>query len=256
MHIVLIRWCMDFSGLVLAEAVLSYVGVGVDPTMNSLGNMINGARLEMAREPMVWWSLAAAFVFMFVLVLAANLFADAVRDAFDPQPEGRTGKCRRNDVLQSDGRRPAAPSSPAATARCAPWTASASNRPRRDLRAAGRIGLRQVHDRPVPHATAAPPGRDCLRQGAAGRPRICCSLPELAMREVRGGRIAMIFQEPMTSLNPVLTVGDQIAEVLAAPPAAARRGGARRASWSCSTRSASPIRDAGSTSIPTSSPAA
>jgi peptide/nickel transport system permease protein len=43
----------------------------------------------MAREPMVWWSLAAAFVFMFVLVLAANLFSDAVRDAFDPRV--RTG---------------------------------------------------------------------------------------------------------------------------------------------------------------------
>jgi peptide/nickel transport system permease protein len=53
--------------------------------MNSFGLMINAARLEMAREPMVWWSLAAAFVFMFVLVLAANLFADAVRDAFDPR---------------------------------------------------------------------------------------------------------------------------------------------------------------------------
>jgi peptide/nickel transport system permease protein len=85
MHLVLIAVVLDFSGLVLAEAVLSYVGVGVDPTMDSWGNMINGARLEMAREPMVWWSLAAAFVFMFTLVLAANLFADAVRDAFDPR---------------------------------------------------------------------------------------------------------------------------------------------------------------------------
>ena len=85
MHIVLITVVLDFSGLVLAEAVLSYVGVGVDPTMFSWGNMINSARLEMAREPMVWWSLLAAFVFMFVLVLAANLFADAVRDAFDPR---------------------------------------------------------------------------------------------------------------------------------------------------------------------------
>ena len=47
--------------------------------------MINSARLEMAREPVVWWSLAAAFVFMFVLVLAANVFSDAVRDAFDPR---------------------------------------------------------------------------------------------------------------------------------------------------------------------------
>ncbi|HEY9398104.1 MAG TPA: ABC transporter permease [Burkholderiales bacterium] len=85
MHIVLISLVMDFSGLVLAEAVLSYIGVGVDPSMISFGTMINAARLEMAREPMVWWTLTAAFVFMFALVLAANLFADAVRDAFDPR---------------------------------------------------------------------------------------------------------------------------------------------------------------------------
>jgi peptide/nickel transport system permease protein len=76
---------MDFSGLVLAEAVLSYVGIGVDPNTISFGTMINAARMELAREPMVWWSLAAAFAFMFALVLAANLFADAVRDAFDPR---------------------------------------------------------------------------------------------------------------------------------------------------------------------------
>lgn len=85
MHIVLIATVMDFSGLVLAEAVLSYVGVGVDPSMISFGTMINAARLEMAREPMVWWALVSAFFFMFVLVLSANLFADAVRDAFDPR---------------------------------------------------------------------------------------------------------------------------------------------------------------------------
>ena len=84
-HIVIIAMVMDFSGLVLAEAVLSYVGVGVDPSTTSFGTMINSARLEMAREPTVWWSLASAFGFMFVLVLAANLFADAVRDGFDPR---------------------------------------------------------------------------------------------------------------------------------------------------------------------------
>lgn len=85
MHLVMIALVMDFSGLVLAEAVLSYVGIGVDPTTISFGTMINMARAELAREPMVWWSLVAAFAFMFVLVLAANLFADVVRDAFDPR---------------------------------------------------------------------------------------------------------------------------------------------------------------------------
>ena len=89
MHIVLIAVVMDFSGLVLAEAVLSYIGIGVDPSTISFGTMINTARLELAREPVVWWSLVAAFTFMFVLVLAANLFADAVRDAFDPRLAGR-----------------------------------------------------------------------------------------------------------------------------------------------------------------------
>jgi peptide/nickel transport system permease protein len=85
MHLILIAMVMDFSGLVLAEAVLSYVGVGVDPTTFSYGTMINAARLELSREPIVWWSLVAAFVFMLLLVLSANLFADAVRDAFDPR---------------------------------------------------------------------------------------------------------------------------------------------------------------------------
>jgi len=84
-HIVVITLVLEFSSLVLAEAVLSYIGVGVDPSTISFGTMINAARLEMAREPMVWWSLAAAFVFMLALVLAANLFADAVRDGFDPR---------------------------------------------------------------------------------------------------------------------------------------------------------------------------
>ncbi len=93
MHIIIISLVMDFSGLVLAEAVLSYVGVGVDPSTISFGTMINSARLEMAREPMVWWSLASAFFFMFVLVLVANLFADAVRDGFDPRT--RVGAVRQ-----------------------------------------------------------------------------------------------------------------------------------------------------------------
>jgi peptide/nickel transport system permease protein len=99
MHIVLIALVMDFSGLVLAEAVLSYVGIGVDPTTISFGTMINTARMELAREPIVWWPLAAAFVFMFVLVLAANLFSDAVRDGFDPRTHLRPRRGRVPGVV-------------------------------------------------------------------------------------------------------------------------------------------------------------
>ena len=46
------------------------------------------------------------------------------------------------------------------------------------------------------------------------RDRNLLELPEAALREIRGGEIGMIFQEPMTSLNPVFSVGEQIAETL------------------------------------------
>lgn len=85
MHLVLINTVMQFSGFVLAEAVLSYVGVGVDPKTASFGVMINTARMELAATPVVWWTLATAFVFMLLIVLSANLLSDAVRDAFDPR---------------------------------------------------------------------------------------------------------------------------------------------------------------------------
>lgn len=85
MHIVLISSVLQFSGLVLYEAVLSYLGIGVDPNMASFGTMIDASRSEMSRDPMIWWNLAAAFVFMLALVLSANVFADAVQSAFDPR---------------------------------------------------------------------------------------------------------------------------------------------------------------------------
>src|SRR5207247_1037629 len=146
-HLMLIVTVLDFSSLILYEAVLSYVGVGVDPSMNSFGGMINLARNEMSRDPIIWWPFASAFFFMVALVLAANLFADGVRDAFDPR--ARSFRVQR------------------------------------------------------------------------------VAVPEAAMRAVRGGRSGMIFQEPSTSLSPVMRVGDQIVEAIEAHTAL--RGDAARA---------------------------
>ncbi len=85
MHLVVITAVLGFSGRVLSEAALTYMGIGVGVDTYSWGRMINDARLELARDPVVWWKLAAAFMAMVGLVLPANVLGDALRDALDPR---------------------------------------------------------------------------------------------------------------------------------------------------------------------------
>ena len=83
--VVIISLTLSFSGVVLAESILSYLGVGVGPDVPSWGNMIDGARDELTRDPAVWWNVAAAAGALLILVLALNFLADALRDAIDPR---------------------------------------------------------------------------------------------------------------------------------------------------------------------------
>jgi peptide/nickel transport system permease protein len=85
MHLVIINAVLGFSGVVLAEATLGYLGVGSPVGTPSWGNMIDGGRSELSRDPLVWWNLAAAAVALFILVLSLNLLADSLRRAFDPK---------------------------------------------------------------------------------------------------------------------------------------------------------------------------
>lgn len=81
-HLVVITFVLLFSGLVLSEAILSYLGIGID---GSWGQMIDQARDELSREPIIWWNLAGASVALFSLILSVNLVGDAVRDILDPR---------------------------------------------------------------------------------------------------------------------------------------------------------------------------
>ena len=104
----------------------------------------------------------------------------------------------------------------------------------------------------------APPGRIAAGRiwlHGDGPPLDLAALPEPEMREIRGGSLRMIFQEPMTSLNPVFTVGAQIVE--------ASRCISRSAGREARDRAVEMLRGAdsragssGSPSIRTSSPAA
>ena len=75
-------------------------------------------------------------------------------------------------------------------------------------------------------------------------------MPENQIRKVRGNDITIIFQEPMTSLNPLHTIEKQISEILLIHQGMTGDEARKRASSNCSTRSASPIRPAGSAAYP------
>ena len=74
-----------------------------------------------------------------------------------------------------------------------------------------------------------PPGRIERDSRIVFEGKDILDLPERDVRAIRGNRIAMVFQEPMTALNPVFTVGDQIAEVARVHDSASRREAWRRA---------------------------
>jgi peptide/nickel transport system permease protein len=84
-HLVFINFVLGFSGLVLSEAILSYLGVGAPIGTPSWGIMIDSARMELSREPAVWWNLLSAGGALFFLVLSLNLLGDSLRRAFDPK---------------------------------------------------------------------------------------------------------------------------------------------------------------------------
>jgi len=81
-HLIIITFALSFTALVLSETILSYLGIGLD---GSWGQMIDQARNELSRTPVIWWNLAGASIALFTLVLAVNVIADAMRDIIDPR---------------------------------------------------------------------------------------------------------------------------------------------------------------------------
>jgi peptide/nickel transport system permease protein len=88
-HLVIISFSLRFPGAILTEVVLSYLGIGVQGEP-SWGIMISDAKLRLWQGH--WYELGGATVAMFFIVLAFNLFGDALRDALDPKLRTAEGK--------------------------------------------------------------------------------------------------------------------------------------------------------------------
>jgi peptide/nickel transport system permease protein len=87
MHLAFIQFGLGFVGAIKTEVILSYLGLGVDPTTPSWGIMIDDAKLEIPRA--FFGNLLAASVFMFGLILAFNFLNEGLRDSLDPNLKNR-----------------------------------------------------------------------------------------------------------------------------------------------------------------------
>jgi peptide/nickel transport system permease protein len=82
-HVALVQLSLHVVLFIKSEVILSFLGFGVGVDTVSWGSMLNEAQSELILGK--WWQLAAATLFMAVLVTAFSLFTDALRDALDPK---------------------------------------------------------------------------------------------------------------------------------------------------------------------------
>jgi len=229
--------------LILLESGLSFLGLGIQPPTPSWGGMVGDARgyLDLA-----WWVLAFPGGAIALTVLAFNFLGDGLRDAFDPYTRQIGG------LSTSGGRR----SRPSASAEL----------PERRRDAEPVLSIRDlVTEFRVPAGTIRAvdgvsldiyPGEVLGLVGESGSGKSVTALSVLgllprrvgrivsgsvrlrgtdltrssarALRAVRGDEVGIVFQDPLTSLNPVMTIGAQLVEAIRAKRGQTTRRGAKR----------------------------
>jgi peptide/nickel transport system permease protein len=233
---VLVQLSLAVASAVVLESGLSFLGLGVVPPTPSWGLMIRGARATMDVAPTM---LLYPCLALTITILSMNLLCDALRDAVDKR--GGTRPLRLVDRLLPGMFPP--PEAPVPLLDVQGLTVEIATpggliRPVEDvgfqlsagstlaivgesgsgksLAATAIMGLLPPAAR-VGAGVARFEGTDVLR------------LPEEARRRLRGGAMAMVFQDPMSSLNPVHRVGDQVAEAIRAHRAMPAGAAAREA---------------------------
>jgi peptide/nickel transport system permease protein len=227
----IVQFSLTVASAMVLESGLSFLGLGVVPPSPSWGLMIRGARSSMEMAPLLlfWPCLALTGT-----VLVLNLLCDRLRDALDPKGKatGRPGFLRRLVAL---------PPAPAAAA-AAPGLLEVEALtlevpgPTRPVQVVRSVGFRLAQGETLaivgesgsgktltglavmgllPAAVRPVAGR-ILFTTHDGRTVDLLRLPEAEMRALRGRDLAMIFQDPSTSLNPLLRIGTQVAESLRA----------------------------------------
>ena len=216
------------SGAILALTSLDFLGLGVPPGTPSLGELLSQGKNNID----AWWISLSTFGVLVVTLLLLTFMGDALRDALDPR---KASAADAEPSVPADDERPAAPTL------AAPTSSGAASSPASAplLRVSG-LGIAfgpQAVVRGVDLELHAGERLALVGESGSGKTltalallglvpgstvtgqaeldgRSLFNLSEREWQGVRGGDVAMVFQEPMTALNPLMTVGEQIAEVI------------------------------------------
>ncbi|MEO3473560.1 dipeptide/oligopeptide/nickel ABC transporter permease/ATP-binding protein [Roseomonas sp. CAU 1739] len=226
----IVQFSLTVASAMLLESGLSFLGLGVVPPSPSWGLMIRGARAAMEQAPLLlfWPCLALTGT-----VLVLNLLCDRLRDVLDPRGRatGRPGFLGRVFALppapamadapglltvQGLTLQVPGPQGPVTVVR----DVSFSLAPGETLAIVGESGsgktLTGLAVMGLLPAAVKPVAGSILLTGRDGRVRDLLRLREPDLRALRGRDLAMIFQDPSSSLNPLLRIGSQVAESLRA----------------------------------------
>ncbi len=226
----LVQFSLTVAAAMVLESGLSFLGLGVVPPAPSWGLMIRGARSTMEQAP---WLLFWPCLALTGTILTFNLLCDRLRDALDPRAGATGGGWLRRAAVRilPDASPAPAPSllrvegltieieTPVARIRPV-RDVSLTLAPGETLALVGESGSGKTLTGLallglLPPSMEITGGR-VLFVDRAGRSRDLARLGEAEMRRLRGDEIAMVFQDPSSSLNPVHRVGDQVAEVIRA----------------------------------------
>ena len=229
---VLVQLSLAVASAVVLESGLSFLGLGVVPPTPSWGLMIRSARATMAQSPLLLlWPCAA----LTLTILSMNLLCDALRGVFDPR--GRIARPARPLTRLLPAVFSAAPPRAAALLDVRGLTVEIAT-PRGPIRPVEDVSFTLDPRETLAIVGESGSGKSLTATAlmsllpptahvAAGQARFeaqqLIGADERQLRSLRGGAVAMIFQDPMSSLNPVMRAGDQVAESIRAHGTA--RGG-------------------------------
>jgi peptide/nickel transport system permease protein len=220
---VLVQVSLTAASAIVLESGLSFLGLGVVPPTPSWGLAIGAARATVDQAPLLllWPCLALT-----ATILAMNALCDALRDAFEPQSVPRGIGQRLRELVVPGVQAPAGEKLlELRDLTIAIETPQGTIRPVREvsLRVDAGETLAIVGESGsgktltglailglLPEAAHVLAGNACFDRDELLR------LDEADWRRLRGGSLAMVFQDPMSSLNPLHRVGAQIAEAVAA----------------------------------------